>query len=206
MKRNFGKIVVIAALLTGASLSADLPQPYDSIHSLPHTPYFVQDSYIFSNLVTTHNVSVAIDVDSQDGGVARYLAQQASNLPSLTKIYSVNMWHSNDNSQKHLFQRFLSNVAQEATTQLIIPIRMSSHEAAESLNVKADLISLVGANEQYTICNDILSWYPHLSDTGLLCGNNWDEDSVKAGVIKASMLLNVPVQINNNVWYFVKGS
>ena len=206
MKNYFGKIFMGGAMLAGASLCADIPQPYSSIYNLPQTPYFVQDGYIYYNLVNTHNVAVVIDVESQDGSVARYLAQQANNLPSLTQIYSVNMWQSDDRSQKQLFRRFLSNVVQENTTQLIIPIRMSSQEAATTLNVKADLINLVGANDQQTIYNDILGWYAHLSDTGVMCGNNWYEPSVQIGVTQAAMALDVPVQINDNMWYFVKGS
>ena len=65
------------------------------------------------------------------GGVARYLAGQESRLPSLQQIYSVNMWQSNDPSQKQLFRRFLSNIIEENTTQLITPIRMGSQEAAD---------------------------------------------------------------------------
>jgi hypothetical protein len=204
MKKYFGKIFMSGAILVGASLYADLPQPYASIHNLPQTPYFVQDGYIFYNFVNTNNVAVVIDVESQDGGLARYLAQEANNLPSLKQIYSVNIWQSNDRSQKQLFRRFLSNVIQENTTQLIIPIRMSSHEAAEALNVKADLISVVGGNDQLIIYNDILGWYPHLSDTGVMCGNNWYDPSVQMGVTKAAMMLDVPVQVNDNVWYLVK--
>ena len=57
-----------------------------------------------------------------------------------------------------------------------------------------------------TIYNDILSWYPHLSDTGVMCGNNWRDTSVQQGVIKAASSLDLNLQINGNVWYFVKGS
>jgi|GEM_PF-4303650 len=206
MKKYFGQIFMCGAILTSISLHADIPQPYASIRNLPQTPYFVQDGYIYYNLVDTYKVAVVIDVESQDGGVARYLAQQANNLPSLKQIYSVNIWQSCDRHQKQLFRRFLSNVVQENTTQLITPIRMSSHEAAESLNVQADLINLVGANDQEGVCNDILGWYPHLSDKGVMCGNNWYEHSVQSGVTKAATMLGVTVQINDNVWYFIKGS
>ncbi len=206
MKKYLGNIFISSAIFAGASLYADLSQPYASIHNLPPTPYFVQDGYTIYNFVSTNNAAVVIDVESQDGGVARYLAGQAANLPSLQQIYSVNMWQSCDRSQKQLFRRFLSNVIQENTTQLITPVRMSSSEAAISLNVKADLISLVGANDQQSIYNDILGWYPHLSDTGVMCGNNWYEPSVQIGVTKAALMLDVPVQVNDTTWYLVKGS
>jgi hypothetical protein len=105
MKKCFGKIFMSGAFLAGASLYANLPQPYASINNLPQTPYYVQDGYTIYNLANTHNAAVVIDVESQDGGVARYLAQQASNLPvsnlpSLQQIYSVSMWQSTDRSQK----------------------------------------------------------------------------------------------------------
>lgn len=204
MKKYLGKIFIGSAILAGVSLYADLPEPYTSTRFLPQTPYFVQDAYVYYNLVSTHNCAVIIDVESQDGGVARYLAQQANTLPSIQKIYSVNMWQSNDRSQKHLYQRFLSNVAQENTAELIIPIRMDSHDASESLYVKANFISLVGANDRDNIYNDIIRWFPHLSDNGVMCGNNWYEPSIQIGVAKAAMMLDVSVQVNNNVWYFVK--
>ncbi len=206
MKKYFGKMILGSALLTALSLFADLPQPYASFQTLPQTPYYVQDGYVFYSLINTHNAAVIVDVESQDGGVARYIAQQTNTLPSVTEIYSVNAWQSSDRSQKHLFQRFLSNVIQENTANMITPIRMSSQEAAESLNVQADFISLVGANDQQTIYNDILAWYPHLSDTGVMCGNNWHETSVQVGVTRAASTLDLNVQINSNVWYFVKGS
>jgi hypothetical protein len=206
MKNHLRKMLMGSALLASLSLFADLPQPFASIQNLPSTPYFVQDAYVFYSLINAQNAAVIVDVESQDGGVARYVAQQVTTLPSVKEIYSVSAWHSPDRSQKHLFQRFLSNVIQENTAQLITPIRMSSHEAAESLNVQADFISLVGGNDQQTIYNDILAWYPHLSDIGVMCGNNWNETSVQVGVTRAASVLDLTVQVNGNVWYFVKGS
>lgn len=47
-----------------------------------------------------------------------------------------------------MFHRILSNVKQEGTAELIIPIRMNSQDAAIGLNIQADFISLVGANDE----------------------------------------------------------
>lgn len=198
------KMVISSAILAISPLFADLPQPFTHIKNLPQTPYFVQDAYVFYSLINDHKAAVIMDVESQDGGVARYVAQQVSNLPSVKEIYSVNLWQSQDRSQKHLFQRFLSNIIHENTAQLITPIRMSSSEAAEALNIQADFISLVGANDQDTIYRDILAWYPHLSDNGIMCGNNWNESSVQGGVTKAASTLDLTVLLNDNVWYFLK--
>lgn len=197
---------VAGMLLANLTIYADVPQPYSSINNLTPTPYYVQDGYVFYSLIQSHNAAVIIDVESQDGSVARYIAQQASNLPFLTKIYSVNGWTSFDPSNKHLYQRFLSNVKQENTTNLIVPIRMNSNDAALALNIKADFISLVGANDKDIIFKDILAWYPHLADGGVLCGNNWNESSIDIGVTRAAEALDLTIKINDNVWYFEKSS
>jgi hypothetical protein len=198
------KMIMSGAILGSLALFADLPQPYTLIENLPQTPYFVQDAYIFYTLINENNAAVIVDVESQDGGVARYVAQQVNTLTSVKQIYSVNAWQSPDRSQKHLFQRFLSNVIQENSAPLITPIRMCSREAAESLNIQADFISVVGANDQDTIYRDIIAWYAHLSDNGVICGNNWNETSVQIGVTKAAAALEQTVVVNGNVWYFVK--
>lgn len=198
-------LIMSGLLLISQILCADFPEPYESTRNLPQTPFFVQDGYIYYSLINSRNAAVVVDVESEDGAVARFIAQQANNLPSLQKIYSVSGWLGSP-AQKHQFQRFLSNVKQENTADKIIPIRMTSQEAAISLHITADFISLVGANDGNTIYKDILAWYPHLSSTGIICGNNWYDNSVQSGVTKAAEILDLVLNINNNVWYFVKNS
>lgn len=204
--KHLNKILLAGMLLAHAVIFADDPQPYSSVHNLPMTPYYVQDGYVFYDLIHSRNAAVIIDVESQDGGVARLIAQQASSLPSLNAIYCVNAWTSCDPSKKHLFQRFLSNVKQENTASLIIPIRMSSSDAAWGLNVKADFISIVGGNDKDIIYKDILAWYPHLTNGGVICGNNWNESSIEIGVTKAAEALDLTLKINSNVWYLEKST
>jgi hypothetical protein len=205
MKKHFRTLFAASALLMSSSLYSIAIQPYASIENLPQTPYYVQDGYTFYSLISTNKSAVVIDVESQDGGVARFIAQEAANLPSVMQIYSVNIWQSPDISQKQIFQRFLSNVIQEMTTQMITPIRMSSLEASQSLNIAADFISVVGSNDSIRIYNDIMAWVPHLTTNGIICGNNWVYPSVQVGVTKAAASLNLTLNVNGNVWYFQKG-
>ncbi|HSW86499.1 MAG TPA: hypothetical protein VLG49_03245 [Rhabdochlamydiaceae bacterium] len=206
MKKYLKNTLFAAVLSTNLSLFADVPQPYASVNNLPQMPYYVLDGWVFFNLINTFNAGVIVDVDSQDGSVARYIAQQMPNLPSVKEIFSVSLWQSQDPSQKHLFQRFLSNIKQEGTAESITPIRMSSLEGASSLNIVADFVSVVGKNDENAIFNDIMAWYPHLSLTGVICGNNWHENSVQRGVARAASMLGLNLQISGNVWYFQKGS
>lgn len=195
--------MVCGLLLAIQSASAQFPEPYESVRNIPATPYFVQDGYIYYDLINTSNAAVIVDVESQDGGVARFIAQQSGSLPSLNRIYSVSAW-TDCPTHKRQFQRFLSNVKQEGSAEKITPIRMNSLEAAQSLNITADFISLVGANDANVIYKEILAWYPHLSDNGIICGNNWYDNSVELGVTKAAESLDLTLHINNNVWYFLK--
>lgn len=183
-----------------AQLSA-LPQPYDSVQTLPIVYYYVPDGYILSNLATENSSSVIVDVESNDGSVARYLAQQ--NIPSVTKIYSVNLWPAGDPPEYDRFQRFLSNVIQEGTAEVIIPLRMSSDEAATALNVNADLIYF-GSFDSDTLYSEITQWIAALSDNGVMCGNNWNENPIKYAVVKAANDYNLNLGINGNVWSLKK--
>ena len=73
----------------------------------------------------------------------------------------------------------------------------NSHSAqSDALNIKAGLICLSGVSE--AIYKDILNWYNHVADNGVICGNNWNDVSVQRDVTQAAALLNVPVQVNAN--------
>ena len=135
--------------------------------------------------------------------MARYLAQAANSLTSVNLIYEVNSFPESV-SEPHAFQLFLSNVKQENTAGLIVPVRMNSHQAASALNVVADFIKIEATSDN--IYSDILAWYPHLSQTGILAGNNWNDSSVALGVMQAAESLDLSVNINASVWYFVKNA
>ena len=98
------------------------------------------------------------------------------------------------------YQQFLSNVVQENTAGVIVPIRMESEEAAQALNVIADFIYL-GSNDPTTLLTDIENWFSHLSTNGVISGTNWNDNSAKVAVAQAALNLNLVLRINDNVWY-----
>lgn len=195
--RNFS----LAAALSVCTQLMALPQPYDSVQTLPIVYYYVPDGYILSNLASENSSSVIVDVESADGSVARYLAQQ--NIATVTKIYAVNMWAAGDPPEYDRYQRFLSNVIQEGTAEQIIPLRMTSDEAATALNVNADLIYF-GSFDSDTLYTEISQWLAALSDNGAMCGNNWNENSIKYAVVRAANDYNLNLGIYGNVWTLKK--
>lgn len=50
---------------------------------------------------------------------------------------------------------------------------MRSVEAAKALDVMADLINIDAAHDYKSVKEDILAWYPHLKEGGIMCGDDW---------------------------------
>jgi len=184
-----------AAILTAES------EPYSSVHKIPWTPYYVQDGYVISNLITTNSAAIILDIGSKEGSVSRFIAQQ--NLSNVVKIYSIDSWLSSDPSLKNQYHEFLSNVEYEQTSDSIISIRMSSKEAAYALNLVGDFIFL-GSNVDKLLYEDVYQWIVHLSDNGIIAGLNWYDNSIKSAVSKAASELNLNVVVNDDVWYLVR--
>jgi hypothetical protein len=200
MKKMIHSTLFAAALLTASHASADDPQPYTNIRNVTYVPYFLENGYLLNNMINLTSGSVFIDVGSRDGAAARYVAQNTQGVT----IYAVNAWWSCDPSQKNLFQKFLSNVKQENTTASIIPLRMASSEAARAINVIGDVIYLGSSNQNLSV--DILAWFAHLSSSGIICGNDWDDSFVETNVSQAATKLGSQVNSNGTFWYIQKGS
>lgn len=180
------------------TLMADNPAPYSLIYELPVTPIVVDNGDVLSGLINTYSASIIVDVQSNEGGMSRFIAQQ--NLPSVKQIYAINLWRS---SKKTQYQRFLSNVIQENTAGIITPLRMSSQEGAKGLNIQADFIYL-GNDGEEVVYADILAWFAHLSTNGIICGNNWYNDGVPIAVTRAASDLDLIVRLVENVWYLAR--
>lgn len=193
---RFAKTMFLAGLFATLNLSADtLPEPFASIYQLSPTPYYFENGYLLVDKVNTEKATVFIDVGSQGGSAARLIAQYTQGV----KIYNVNIWQSCDSQQKNGYQKFLSNLIAENTAERIIPIRMSSIEAAKALNVIAEVIYLDSIES--TLSSEILAWAPHLAPSGTICGHDWTDPNVQYTVAQAANKLGFLVKSNGDFWY-----
>lgn len=188
--------ILLAILFAHTHIFAIDPEPYASVRNLPYQPYYIENGYLLFNLINSRSAAVVIDVGSVDGGAARYIAQNAPE--TITQIYAVQDWGKSE-QVRFPYQQFLSNVKQENTTNLIIPIRMSSQEAATGLSVIADVI-FFNATFQDAVDEDILAWSSHLTANGVICGNNWNDPTVEMGVTQAAASLNLILNISGDFW------
>lgn len=191
-----------------SSIFAEMPEPYASIKQLPFDPHgWFINAKPLDAILEQRKPKIVIEIGSWMGCSTRFIADK---LPEGGKLYAIDTWagspgeevHMSDPRLPYLYQQFLSNVIHAGLTNVIIPIRMNSVEASKALNIKADLIYLDGAHDTSSVIADILSWYPHLAEDGLLCGDDWGWPSVQAAVIQCSSKLNKKVVAVGNFWFF----
>lgn len=185
-----------------------LPEPYCSINLLPFDPHgwFANEKEIEA-ILKAKPCQTVIEVGSWLGASTRFIAQ---NLPKGAKLYAIDTWLGSFDEEVHmldirlpiLYQLFLSNVVHAGLSNIIIPVRMNSIEASKALNVKADLIYLDAAHDTKSVYEDILAWYPHLNEGGVLCGDDWAWSTVREGVLQAAEELKKEVVNHMTFWCF----
>ena len=189
---------IIALLLTISTLgfSTKIPEPYASIVDLPFDGHgwFGNDQPLAA-IIHAYHPKIVIEIGSWLGSSTRFIA---SHMPDDGRLYAIDTWCGSQNEELHLkdprlpylYQLFLSNVKHAQLTNKIIPVRMESIEASRALNVKADLIYIDAAHDSSSVINDIFAWYPHLNDNGIMCGDDWGWESVRAATIHCASVLN----------------
>lgn len=187
---------------------ADMPEPYKSIKLLPFDGHgwFINAEHL-QGILDIRKPKTVIEVGSWLGCSTRFIA---GNLPEGGVIYAVDTWRGSINEPEHqkdprlsyLYQLFLSNIIQTGLTERVIPVRMESIEASKALNVQAELIYIDGAHDTASVYNDIMAWYPHLQEGGVMCGDDWGWISVQNGVVQAANALNRRVLGYKNFWWF----
>lgn len=123
------------------------------------------------------------------------------------KVFAVDTWEGSeehkaflaDKPADYLYSRFLETVGERR----IVPLRMTSLEAAEQLNrdgVQLDMIFIDAAHDYENVKADILAWRPLLRAGGLFSGH--DFDSGRVGVVRAVReLVKVIGRGAGSIWY-----
>ncbi len=187
------------------------PEPYCSIEQLPFDPHgWFFNQKAMEECLQKSKPQIVLEVGCWLGASTRFIGER---LPTGGKLYAVDTWLGTPASEKHmqdprlpnLFQHFLSNVKHAGLTDVIVPIRMDSLEAAKALQVQAELIYLDASHDTESVYKDIMAWYPHLKEGGVFCGDDWlSFPSVRLAVEKAAEELHLMVYTEENLWRFGK--
>ncbi len=170
---------------------SSLPPPYNSVKLKPldlggwnHTPEEL------TKLIQKFDVKTIVEIGVWKGASSIHMAKQ---LPPDGKVYSVDHFAGSPELQEggyedefsKLYDQFLSNVIHEKLTHKIVPIKMRSIEAAESLkNLKPDMVYIDGDHSYAETLADIRAWYPLVAGHGILCG---DDFSLKEGDVSTAV-------------------
>lgn len=184
----------------------EIPEPYRSINLLPFDDHgWFKNEGVVEHCLSIKPAKIVIEVGSWAGKSTRFIADR---IPEDGKVYAVDTWLGSPELEKeerlpNIFHLFCSNVVHAGLTHKIIPIRMQSLEAAKALNVTADFIYIDAAHDEDNVFQDVLAWSQHLAPDGIICGDDWNWDSVKRGVLQASLEVDCRVMHLSNCWWFV---
>jgi predicted O-methyltransferase YrrM len=83
-----------------------------------------------------------------------------------------------------VYESFRSNVEKLGLEQWIVPVRLSSQQAAKTWSHgPISLIFIDGNHDFEALLLDLEVWFPVVRNHGLVCGDDWDWDTVKAAVL-----------------------
>ncbi len=198
--------LLLSAILMSAS---DMPEPYHSLKVLPYNAHsFYSNAREIERLFARNNyIKIVIEVGSWLGASTLHIAFL---LPADGKLYAVDHWRGSEEHQRgqkewipamdYLYQQFLSNVVHKKLTHIIVPVRMSSLEAAASLNVRPDLVYLDASHDTPSVYADLKAWFPFVKGHGILCGDDWTWPSVVRAVEKFAREHHLRIEASGNFW------
>jgi len=189
-----------------------IPEPYASIEMLPfddHGWFLEENKRNLARFIREISPKVVVELGSWLGSSARYIA---SLLPKDGKLYAVDTWVGSPSHNEEpflkaklptLYQQFLSNIIHSNLTEIVIPIQMTTDEAAKFLDIEADLIYVDADHSEEGVYNDILNWYPKLSAKGIICGDDYCRDfkGVIRGVGRATKMLGKKLYTDKRFWW-----
>lgn len=199
MKKFTGLFLIFTCIC--ATAKAETTGLYSAIDPLPFDAHgwFVNE-FALDRIFREKQIKTVIELGSWVGASTRFLALRVGQNG---KVYAVDTWKGTpsnaaqikDPRLPNLFRLFLSNVIHMGLTNTIVPVPMTTDEAAKFLNVKADLIYFDADPEQ--VEKDILNWFPHLNEGGIFCGTNWNDPQVQAGAERATMELGRQIDVDS---------
>lgn len=192
MKKSFLLFGLLSFLFPLTSY-AGFPPPYDTVKLLPFNPQgWYRNGPSMEWLIKRGNVKVVIEVGSWLGLSTRHIAKT---IPEGGVVYAVDHWLGSPNENNsafdmaNLYRQFLSNVIHENLTHKIIPMRMSSGEAARILKIKPDLVYIDATHDYNSVYCDLVMWFPFVKGHGVLCGDDyfWAHEHPHGGPVKRAV-------------------
>jgi predicted O-methyltransferase YrrM len=220
LKNNIFKLIVICLISynfqTFSNSNTNLPSPYSDLQEvLPFNGHgWYSNPLWIELLMRINNVKTVVEVGSWLGLSTRHIA---SLLQPGGKIYAIDTWEGSvehhENTQyavmlPTLYDQFLSNIIHAQLTDKVVPIRKHSLQAATVLlsEIKqADLVYIDAAHDTDSVLKDLQAYWPFVANNGgVLCGDDWWHDPVKAAVRAFAQMNQMTIYADDNFWFVKK--
>lgn len=167
---------------------------------------------IYEHFIQQHNPSVIIEIGSYLGYSAVQMAKELKRLGlTNSRVICVDTWlgsvdyfllNRDNNAQQSrkdfgytngyptLYHKFLANVIEADVQDIIRPLPFPSSIASkiinkvmvEELGIRPEIIFVDGCHEEYDVFFDCFYYYDILKEGGVMWGDDWSWDTVRAGV------------------------
>jgi len=190
--------------------ASSLRYPYNTIDKvLPYDPHgwcCPYNRHRLAQLINEFKADTIIEIGSWLGTSTRFLAER---LGPKGMVYAVDHWKG---SSEHLnglmieklptlYEQFLSNTIHAGLTDKIVPVRMSSLEAAKALiHIKPNIVYIDAGHETKDVLADLNAWYPYIEHDGIICGDDWTWASVRKAVELFAEEHNLNIIAQKNFW------
>ena len=188
-----------------------LEQPYASIKRLPlerHGFFSPENAKNLKTFIQALKPRIVVELGVWLGESSFFMADL---LDDNARLYAVDTWVDYPdikdipymkNMMPKAYWQFLSNCLHLGLAHKIIPVRMTSAQAAQALNISPNLVYIDASHAEEDVFNDIVDWYPKIIQGGICCGDDWNWESVRKGVIRASKELRINIHQDGTFWYF----
>lgn len=135
--------------------------------------------------------SVLVEVGSWLGKSVVYLAEALKRTNKDVTVFAVDTWHGSPEHQTmladkpygYLWHQFVKNIKDNNVSDIVVPVCMSSVEAARYFEEKSVYMVFIDATHEYEpVKSDITAWKPKVQTGGILSGHDYDCADVNKAV------------------------
>lgn len=106
-----------------------------------------------------------------------------------------------------LYPRFMNNILSADCTKRVLPLPMTSLMGARYLRefeFQAELMYIDGSHDEKDVYEDLVAYWPLLTPGGIIFGDDWVWDSVRAAVHRFAHDHNALIRIDDINWMLKK--
>lgn len=194
----------------------DIPEPYLSVKQLlpeyPFCAWYTNKDQI-QDIFDNNDIRLVIEVGSWlGGGSTRHMGELLKKRQGT--LYAVDTWLGNKTQQPkgihfqpilpQANEQFLSNMIHWDLTDIVVPCKMKSLDAAKVLKLQPDLIYIDAEHTFEAVYADLNAWYPFVKDRGIMCGDDWGWRPVSGAVRKFAAENNLTIEFSGNFWRLLR--